>query len=223
MIVVFDLDDVLYEEKTFFQSGLNAITNFIYEEYKIPKKQISTFLKGRQKKEREKIIDDTLRHFNLYSKTRVKKCLTVYRKHFPKINLSSDAKICLKNLKNFTCYIVTDGNKIVQLNKIKSLKLDLHMKKCFLTSNFGLKNAKPSPYCFLKICELEGVEPKQVVYIGDDPKKDFVGIKPLGFHTIRLMKGRYKNVNRGKKFESEIRIKSLKVLNPKFLKKIQNL
>ena len=221
MIIVFDLDDVLYEEKSFYHSGIDAIVDFISNEYNIPKNKILMFLKNRNKENRKKIIDDMLINFNIYSKSRVRKCLSIYRMHFPKIKISADAIYCLKNLKKNTCYIVTDGNKLVQLNKIKALGLEKFMKKCFLTSNYGLKNAKPSPYCFLKICNIENVEPKDVVYVGDDPNKDFVGIKPLGFRTVRLLKGRYKNLIKPKKYQSDIVINSLRELNLKLLKKFE--
>ena len=221
MIIVFDLDDVLYEEKSFYYSGIDAIVNFISNEYNIPKNKILMFLKNRNKENRKKIIDDMLINFNIYSKSRVRKCLSIYRMHFPKIKISADAIYCLKNLKKNTCYIVTDGNKLVQLNKIKALGLEKFMKKCFLTSNYGLKNAKPSPYCFLKICNIENVEPKEVVYVGDDPNKDFVGIKPLGFQTVRLLKGRYKNLIKPKKYQSDIVINSLRELNLKLLKEFE--
>ncbi len=222
MIIVFDLDDTLYDEKTFFHSGMNAIVDYLSNEYGIPKKNLLRFLKKRIKQKRIQIIDDLLKNFNIYSKTKVKKCLSIYRKHSPKIQLSNDAKSCLKNLKKFSCYIVTDGNKIVQLNKIRALKLEKLMKKCFLTSNYGLKNAKPSPYCFMKICNLENVKPQDIMYVGDNPNKDFIGIKPLGFKTIRVLTGRYKNLKKSKKFESEIAINSLSKLTPQFIRKFQN-
>lgn len=218
MIVVFDLDDVLYDEKSFYHSAINAIVNFVSNEYQIPKNKILAFLKIRIKQDRKNIIDDILVNFSIYSKNRVRKCLSIYRMHFPKIQLSADAKYCLNNLKNIPCYIVTDGNKIVQMNKIKALKLEKFMKKCYLTSNYGLNNAKPSPYCFLKICNLENVRPNEVVYVGDDPNKDFVGIKPLGFKTIRVLKGRYSNLRKTKKYQSNIVINSLRELNPKLLR-----
>tara|TARA_B110000263_G_C15299238_1_gene507088 strand:+ start:986 stop:1648 length:663 start_codon:yes stop_codon:yes gene_type:complete len=218
LIVVFDLDDVLYDEKSFYHSAINAIVNFVSNEYQIPKNKILAFLKIRIKQDRKNIIDDILVNFSIYSKNRVRKCLSIYRMHFPKIQLSADTKYCLNNLKNIPCYIVTDGNKIVQMNKIKALKLEKFMKKCYLTSNYGLNNAKPSPYCFLKICNLENVRPNEVVYVGDDPNKDFVGIKPLGFKTIRVLKGRYSNLRKTKKYQSNIVINSLRELNPKLLR-----
>ena len=99
MIIVFDLDDVLYEEKSFYHSGIDAIVNFISNEYNIPKNKILMFLKNRNKENRKKIIDDMLINFNIYSKSRVRKCLSIYRMHFPKIKISADAIYCLKNLK----------------------------------------------------------------------------------------------------------------------------
>ena len=35
------------------------------------------------------------------------------------------------------------------------MEISKNVKKYILTSNYSLKNAKPSPYCFLKICDLE--------------------------------------------------------------------
>jgi putative hydrolase of the HAD superfamily len=34
----------------------------------------------------------------------------------------------------------------------------------------------------------------QLVYIGDDPSKDFRGLRPLGVHTIRVRTGRHATV-----------------------------
>ena len=123
-------------------------------------------------------------------------------------------------LKNYPLYIITDGNKIVQKNKIKALNLENHIKKTILTSNYGLRNSKPSTFCFQKICDMEKTSPTNLVYIGDDPHKDFVGLKREGFKTIRLFKGRFKNERLSKEFEADYKIKSLKEINEEFIKKI---
>ena len=65
------------------------------------------------------------------------------------------------------------------------------------------------------------MKPSDIIYIADNPSKDFVGIKPLGFKTIRLLKGRYKNVKKEKKYEAKFTIKSLSQLNYDFIKKIK--
>ena len=101
-----------------------------------------------------------------------------------------------------------------------ALGLNKLVKSFSLTSNYGLKNSKPSPYCFLKICEKENVQPKEVVYIGDNPQKDFVGIKPLGFKTIRVLKSKFGRNKVNKKYDAEFTIKSLKYLTPDLLNRL---
>ena len=220
MIIVFDLDEVLYDEKTYVISGFRAVSEFLEKDEAIPKKIIFEYLKRRLKNGRERIFNDLLDNFRIYSQKNLEKCISVYRTHTPKIKLYSDAKDCLKRLKNYPLYIVTDGNKIVQKNKIKALNLENHVKKTILTSNYGLRNSKPSTFCFQKICDMEKTSPTNLVYIGDDPHKDFVGLKREGFKTIRLFKGRFKNERLSKEFEADYKIKSLKEINEKFIKKI---
>ena len=220
MIIVFDLDEVLYDEKTYVISGFRAVSEFLEKDEAIPKKIIFEYLKRRLKNGRERIFNDLLDNFRIYSQKNLKKCISVYRTHTPKIKLYSDAKDCLKRLKNYPLYIVTDGNKMVQKNKIKALNLENHIKKTILTSNYGLRNSKPSTFCFQKICDMEKTSPTNLVYIGDDPHKDFVGLKREGFKTIRLFKGRFKNERLSKEFEADYKIKSLKEINEKFIKKI---
>ena len=220
MIIVFDLDEVLYDEKTYVISGFRTVSEFLEKDEAIPKKIIFEYLKRRLKNGRERIFNDLLDNFRIYNQKNLKKCISVYRTHTPKIKLYSDAKDCLKRLKNYPLYIVTDGNKIVQKNKIKALNLENHIKKIILTSNYELRNSKPSTFCFQKICDMEKTSPTNLVYIGDDPHKDFVGLKREGFKTIRLFKGRFKNERLSKEFEADYKIKSLKEINEKFIKKI---
>jgi putative hydrolase of the HAD superfamily len=220
MIVVFDLDDILYDELSFVKSGFTAVSEFLYENYSLPKKSSLNFMVNRLKIDRNYIFDILLKKNNLYSKKLVLKCLSVYRHHKPNIKLYSDAKKCLDRLNKYKIYVVTDGNKMVQKNKLKRLGLYNNKISCILTSHYGLKYSKPSPYCFLKICEMERVKPAQVVYVGDNPYKDFVGIKPLGFKTIRVLKGRFKDVRLKKKYEANYAIDSLEMLTSRFLNNI---
>ena len=220
MIIVFDLDEVLYDEKTYVISGFRTVSEFLEKDEAIPKKIIFEYLKRRLKNGRERIFNDLLDNFRIYNQKNLKKCISVYRTHTPKIKLYSDAKDCLKRLKNYPLYIVTDGNKIVQKNKIKALNLENHIKKIILTSNYELRNSEPSTFCFQKICDMEKTSPTNLVYIGDDPHKDFVGLKREGFKTIRLFKGRFKNERLSKEFEADYKIKSLKEINEEFIKKI---
>ena len=220
MILSFDLDDTLYDEITFVKSGLQAVSKYLFQTYSISLKDSSHFLEDRLAIGREKILDDLLIKFGIYSKNEVKKCLSVYRSPNPNIQLSQEFNECLNRLKKNSLYIVTDGNRNVQKNKIISLGLDKKVKFCFFTSHYGLKNTKPSPYCFLKICDREKVSSSDVLYIADDPNKDFIGIKPLGFKTIRILQGRFKDIKKSKKFEADYTISSLSELTLDLIKKL---
>ncbi len=222
MIIVFDLDDTLYDELTYVESGFRAVACFMHDQLSIPVREVLNFMLGELKKGRGHIFDDALKKFGKYSRVNVKKALSIYRSHKPEIHLYPEAENCLKRLQKFPLYIVTDGNKNVQANKIKSLNLEKMVKKVFITYRHGREKSKPSPYCFQKIASMEKVSPGEVVYIGDNPTKDFVGIKPHGFKTIRVLTGQYKDLVISDKHEADISIKSLKFLNDNLMKKLEN-
>lgn len=216
-MIVFDLDDTLYDDLTFVLSGFHAVANFLSSRMKMKENQIYDSLVNELKVSRNQVFDRFLEKQGSFSKRLVQQCVSVYRLHQPKIELYPEAKKLLKKLESYPKYVVTDGNKLVQKSKFLALGLEAYIKKCVCTYTYGLKNSKPSPYCFLKICEWEKVTPDQVVYISDNPNKDFVGIKPLGFKTIRIRKGPYKDLQLGHKYEADIILDSLNDLEKKLV------
>lgn len=217
MILVFDLDDTLYDETSYVKSGFRAVASFLHKQFSINEKKVFTELMIALENGRGEIFDTILKNHLLFSKKRVRQCITVYRLHKPDIQLSNSGKKCLERFKKYPLYIVTDGNKIVQYNKIKALKVDKMVKHYFITHRYGFHNAKPSAYCFLKICEKERVNPNQVVYIADNINKDFVGIKPLGFKTIQVLTGQYKLLKKEKNYHADIKLNSLDELTEKLI------
>ncbi len=222
MVVAFDLDDTLYDELTYVRSGFRAVSEYLWEQYDIPLQRSYDDMIRRLANGRNRIFDSMLMQFGLYSQQTVRICLAVYRLHQPHIQLLPEAESCLRSLRHLPVYIVTDGNKIVQKNKLVALGLYNRVKFCFITHRYGIKNAKPSPYCFQKICRKEKVMPQDVVYIADNPQKDFVGIKPLGFCTVRLMQGQHRDIEMSPEYEAEYRIASLAELTEDFLVRIVN-
>jgi putative hydrolase of the HAD superfamily len=207
--IVFDLDDTLYNEITFVHSGFRAVA-----EYFLPLDSAALFeamIQTLERNGRGRVFDDALQKLGLYSKTNVKKALRVYRSHDPKIELNTDAKEIFSHyrIQKRPLYIVTDGNKNVQANKIKALGADRWVKKSFITHRFGRIHAKPSPYCFIKIAEIEALRYEEIVYVADNVNKDFVQIKELGFRTIRIKQGVFANAKRPQKFQAEQEIESL--------------
>lgn len=221
LVLVFDLDDTLYDELTYVHSGFRAVSSFLEAEYNLPAEASFPWMMERLAGGRGTIFDDLLRTYGMYSKGLVWKCVSVYRGHKPDIRLSEGAVKCLERFRDYPKYTVTDGNKIVQTNKIKALGLTDVMKGCFVTHRYGIRHAKPSPYCFMKICEREKVPPQEIVYIGDNPRKDFVGLKPLGFKTVRVLQGQHRDLRMPAEYEAEYQIQSLDELTEEFLESLQ--
>ena len=49
-----------------------------------------------------------------------------------------------------------------------------------------------------------------MVYIGDNPNKDFIACNKVGMKTIRLQNGEYKNLVKKFPYEAKYKIKNLK-------------
>lgn len=221
MILVFDLDDTLYDEITFVYSGFKAVSSYLSNHYNLNASVLyDDFRNELHIAGRGAIFDTILQKNKIQSYSLIKKCIRIYRQHTPSIQLNPDAKYCLEAYQHTPKYVVTDGNKTAQSNKANALKLSSYVKKIFITHAYGLKNSKPSPYCFKKIASLEKVPYHKCVYIGDNPKKDFVQIKKIGFHTIRIRQGMFKTLSMSKNYEAHHTITSLFEI-PTILKTIE--
>lgn len=221
MILIFDLDDTLYEEITYVKSGFKAVSDYLLKRFNIHKNEsFNIMVEILELEGRGKVFNRMLDKYNLNNKKHVRECLSVYRLHKPDIELYDSANRCLDRFSDISKYIITDGNKIVQRRKINSLNLYKIFKRIFITHQYGLKYSKPSSYCFEKISKIENTQPKKIVFIGDDPNKDFVGIKPLGFKTIRLMTGNHRYEKLQPEYEADISVKSLDEINKKLLNEI---
>jgi putative hydrolase of the HAD superfamily len=74
---------------------------------------------------------------------------------------------------------------------------------------------KPSLNCFDKIAAVEGCALGDLVYVGDDPNKDFVSLRANGATTIRVHTGKYKDSKALEGFDAEfhlLQVSSLPIL-----------
>jgi len=221
MVLVFDMDDTLYVEMTYVKSGFKAVAAYLQEAFGISTKvSFPLMMQELETNGRGKVFNRILEANNLLTKENVKKCLSVYRLHEPKIKLNKAAKNCLSRFKNSKKYLLTDGNKIVQDHKVKALGLENLMDGIYITHRYGLHHSKPSPYCINRIAAKEKVLPREVVYIGDNPTKDFVGIKPLGYKTIRVLTGSYKDLKVADSHRADTTISGLDELTPKLIQSL---
>jgi len=210
MILVFDLDDTLYPEINYVKGGFRSVaeylTNFIGNEIENLYEELITIL---QEHGRGEVFDRLLNQYDCSSKRLIYKCISIYRNHKPDLKLYSDAVDILKLYRNEKLYIVTDGNKYVQQKKILALGLEKYFKKIFITHRYGITKSKPSLYCFEKIVKYEKCEWEDILYVGDNPNKDFVNLNKVNAKTVRLLRGPYKDEIVRENFDAKFFINNL--------------
>jgi putative hydrolase of the HAD superfamily len=211
LIIVFDLDDTLYQEISYVQSGLKAVANEIAKKYNLDSNVIyKEALDILEKSGRGGVFDSLLNNYGYYTKREVQRLVSIYRLHYPKISIGSMEMKALKLCgKESNLYLVTDGNKYVQAKKIESLGIESIFKHIFITHRFGLDAAKPSLKCFEMIRKLENVSWGELIYIGDDPNKDFINLKKAGAITVRVLTGRFAALKKDEQYEADWQIDSL--------------
>jgi len=191
MVLIFDLDDTLYDEMTFVASGLRSVAIYGEASFGWDAETSFTFMHSHLLRHgRGTVFDEWLRSHGRFSKSHVKTCINLYRHHKPEISLFPAATRVLNQYRELSSlYLVTDGHKLVQQNKVDALNLTSMFKKVFITHRFGIHHAKPSLHCFEIIRHTERCAWSDMVYVGDNPAKDFVSLKAIGAMTVRVQTG----------------------------------
>ena len=130
--ILFDLDDTLYDESAYVESSLKAVVCYLSKKYALPEETIFKDLNQvLSEGGRGHIFDEVLKIYGIYTKTVVKKCVSVYRNNIPDIKLFDEARNALEMLSEYPKYLVSDGNKIVQSIKVNALGINKYFKKTF--------------------------------------------------------------------------------------------
>ena len=209
---MFDLDDTLYDEMQFVKGGFKKVSLYISKNYEINNNLVyDLLLEVLEKYGRGITFDIALKKLGINDEKLVPKLIDVYRKHTPHLLLYPQVKKILNTLKKqkYKLGLITDGNPDVQRNKVKALHIEDYFDCMIFSDDYGLDKRKPSLFPYQNIIEELNVNAKETIYIGDNPHKDFVGAKKLGMHTIRILKGQYKDVKLKNTYEASYQIKEL--------------
>jgi putative hydrolase of the HAD superfamily len=176
-VVVLDLDDTLYKEVDYHASGLVAVSRWIESLYGI---SVTAGLRELQESGEPDLLAGLCRLAGLPLSVK-ESLLWAYRLHQPDISLTSQTADLLKNLESkYPVAILTDGRSISQRLKLKALGLS-HLP-VYISEEHGAD--KPSPLRFELI--MREMPAAHYVYVGDNPKKDFLAPNALGWTTIGL-------------------------------------
>lgn len=187
--VVFDLDDTLYLERDYVRSGFLYIADLLSKYIDVSQGEIFSylwdlFLQG----EKGNLFDQCLQHYpSLQEKVTVNELVTAYREHVPAIEIFPPLKKWLeKNREKFYLGIISDGPLKSQQAKVERLGVKNIIPDIILTDQWGREFWKPNPYSFEILSAQWGLQGEQLIYIGDNPEKDFLAPKRMGWRTVRL-------------------------------------
>jgi putative hydrolase of the HAD superfamily len=206
VILVFDLDDTLYPESTFVESGLSAVAHYLTPRLGAPAEELHErlgILLARNG--RGRLFDDLLLEFGIDDAASVTDCVRTYREHTPDIELEPTVRAMLEELAPRRIYLVTDGDPDVQARKIAALGIEPYFAAIHRTWAYGREAGKPSLFCFELIKAAEQCDWSDVVYIADDPSKDFVNLRAAGALTVRVHTGRCANAVAAPGYDAQMR------------------
>ncbi|MBV7268154.1 HAD family hydrolase [Winogradskyella luteola] len=176
-VVVFDLDDTLYNELDFLKSAYQYIAQKL--EVKNHKSlYINMFSLYRNNKNVFKLLSS---EYNV----EIQLLIDMYRNHIPNIELFEGAMEMINSVKakQGKIGIITDGRSKTQRAKINALGITDLVDKVIISEDIGTE--KPNINNF-RIIESEFPN-CNYWYIADNLKKDFISPNQLGWNTLGLI------------------------------------
>ncbi len=187
--IVFDLDDTLYPEVDYCRSGFQIVAENLSSQTEQSTETIFTALWTEfEQGNRHHTFNAVLEQLDLdHSEQAVKALLRIYRNHIPRITLPSTSLKILTHLQHqYTLGLLTDGFLPAQRLKVRALKIGRFFKSIIYTEQLGREYWKPSPVGFERLMQSLNTNAAEMVYVGDNPAKDFLAPNQLGFTTIQV-------------------------------------
>lgn len=189
-LITFDMDDTLYPELEYVRSGYTFVAGHIAEHAAIPADRIFQRLWWHfENGDRRRVFDVVLAEFNLSDRLAVASLVEMYRSHASDIHLRPEAARVLGTLRDagVRLGVITDGSPVQQRAKAQALDLARYVDAIVFTGELPPGCAKPSPAAFEKLMRQFDVPARQCMYVADNPRKDFVGPRQLGWFTLQFM------------------------------------
>ncbi len=216
--LVFDIDDTLYLERDYVKSGFRWLDRWLRRErsiegfFDVAWGLFENGLRGR-------IFNAALEEIGKdWDETLIAEMVERYRTHDPDIRLLPDVREILPAVQRLgAAAVLTDGPVSSQTRKADALGLARFSEPIVFTWKWGRRFGKPHERGFRYIQEQTGYPGAECVYVADNPTKDFVAPKALGWHTVRVRRAGslHEDMDSGPDVDMEIQtLTQLEWLNP---------
>lgn len=184
LAIVFDLDDTLYPERSYNLSGFSAVGAYVLGHHGIDgfgQACVELYQSGA----RGDIFDQASQRLGVALP--MEALVAAYRDHAPHIDLFDDARDALRKLKGrHPLGLLTDGYAGVQRRKIAALGIEPLFDSIVVSDELGRDAWKPSPKPYERTMAQLAGQADRFVYIADNPAKDFVTARALGWDTVMV-------------------------------------
>ncbi len=199
--IVFDLDDTLYAEYDYVMSGFRAVadaglldcdSDALFQELRETfEEEVRSAGLGRAR-----TIDHVFARRGCSDREIIDRALRIYRTQEPKITLFPEAAQLLAALQErrrageCSLGLITDGRPDGQRAKIRALGLEEYFDEIIVTDGLAGKSSnvarfrKPGEIAFLLMAMRLSLPHGEMVYVGDNPAKDFAAPLRLGMDAV---------------------------------------
>jgi putative hydrolase of the HAD superfamily len=187
--VVFDMDDTLFPERDYVHSGFECVARFVATSPEEARGLSAWLSRSFDDGVRGDTFDRMIATYpDLAGRVTVAELVEAYRRHTPSISLLPGLVDLLERLRSrgIRLGVLSDGPLASQQAKAVALALDLWFDPVVLTASRHESFVKPGTSGFEWIADTWHLSPEELVYVADNPLKDFIGPRHLGWHTIRL-------------------------------------
>ena len=207
-VVVWDVDDTLYLERTYARSGFQAVGSHL-EATRGTEGFAAAAWNAFERGVRGTIFNVALESIKIDpAQELIRDLVRVYRHHVPQISLLPDAREILELFRNegLQMAVVTDGPLPSQRAKVLALELEAFAEPVICTASLGPGLSKPHPQAFEMIASRHEARGRELVYVADNPLKDFKAPRALGWRTIRIRRqgGLHRDLPSGSDVDMEL-------------------
>ena len=197
LVLVFDLDDTLYPERQFALSGFAAAERWAAAELGIEGLAAAM----------TRLLDDG--HLGqLFAMALAEKLpghrsehlaglLEAYRGHEPELALFEDAAWALARFAGAAKLgLISDGTHRMQAKKVAALGIGAHFQSIVFTDALGGRAfSKPHPKGYELVEQALGAAGCRLVYIGDNPAKDFIVPNARGWTSVMVHRPGHRRIH----------------------------
>ena len=188
--IVFDLDDTLYPQVSYKRSGFRVVAAWLADNLGLAQSTVYTELESilhHYGAAYPKMFDRLVERLGM-RKDVVVKLVRAFVEHEPAIGCYEGVLPLLNRLRaKYHLGILTDGRYDVQQKKISALGLKNYVDEILCSDSIGLE--KPAMQLYAWFEEKFQISGEKLMYVGDNPGKDFLGANKRKWTTVRVMTG----------------------------------